>query len=252
MQQPIPAAIVTGSTSGIGLAIARRLLRGGYRVVLNYAHDDQRAAAAHAECAQLGPDVLLVKASVADSADVRHLFATTEHAFGRLDVLINNAALVVDRPVLDMKEHDWDLVLDTNLKGAFLCAQHAARQMLTQESGGSIINIASSTGIRARRNGANTCAAKAGMILLTQALALELAPRVRVNSVIPGLTLTDETVHRFGLDQPPRRAEREAAIPMGRLGMPDDVADGVMLLLSDDAAFITGQKIFIDGGQNMW
>jgi NAD(P)-dependent dehydrogenase (short-subunit alcohol dehydrogenase family) len=139
-----------------------------------------------------------------------------------------------------------------NLKGAFLCSQHAARQMLTQDSGGLIVNIGASTGIRGRRNGVNTCASKAGLMVMTQCLALELAPAIRVNTIIPGLVETDETTHRFHLDDPAVRAEREHAIPMRRLGAPTDIADAVMLLLSPEARFITGQRIVVDGGQNMW
>jgi NAD(P)-dependent dehydrogenase (short-subunit alcohol dehydrogenase family) len=143
-------------------------------------------------------------------------------------------------------------VLDVNLKGAFLCSQHAARQMLTQDSGGAILNIGASTGIRGRRNGVNTCASKAGLMLMTQCLALELGPKIRVNTIIPGLTLTDETLHRFHLDDPDVRRAREEANPMQRIGTPEDVADAAILLLSSGAAFVTGQRLVVDGGQNMW
>jgi 3-oxoacyl-[acyl-carrier protein] reductase len=123
-------------------------------------------------------------------------------AFGRIDVLLNNAARVIDKPVLDIMEEDWDSVLDVNLKGAFFASQHAARYMLAQPGGGNIINIGSLTGIRARRNGVNTCSSKAGLMIMTHCLALELGPNVRVNTIIPGLVVTDETERRFGLNDP--------------------------------------------------
>jgi NAD(P)-dependent dehydrogenase (short-subunit alcohol dehydrogenase family) len=173
-------------------------------------------------------------------------------AFSRLDLLVNNAARVIDKPGLEMSEADWDQVMDVNLKGAFLCSQHAARQMLTQPGGGVILNIGASTGIRGRRNGVNTCASKAGLMIMTQCLALELAPKVRVNTIIPGIVITEETQQRFGLSDPEALRAREAAIPLQRAGQPDDVADAVLLMLADEASFITGQKLVVDGGQNMW
>jgi 3-oxoacyl-[acyl-carrier protein] reductase len=246
------AAVVTGSTSGIGRAIAERLLQHGYGVVLNYAFDEERAADVLSECKKISSDVLMVRANVAQEAEARTLIERAVGEYGRLDVLINNAAVVADRPVTEMQPAEWDRVLGVNLRGAFLCSQLAARQMLEQETGGVILNIGASTGIRARRNGANTCASKAGLMILTQCLALELAPKVRANTIIPGLVVTDETTERFELNSPSVRKAREDAVPMRRLGAPGDVADAVMLMLSDESRFITGQKLVVDGGQNMW
>jgi 3-oxoacyl-[acyl-carrier protein] reductase len=251
MTTPQGAAVITGSTSGIGLAIALRLARSGYRVTLNYAADGARAEAALAKCKAACPGAQMIRADIGTAAGAQALIGAAVDEFGRLDVLVNNAARVIDKPALDMTEADWDNVLDVNLKGAFLCAQLAARQML-QDDGGVIVNIGASTGIRGRGNGVNTCASKAGLMIMTQCLALELAPRVRVNTVIPGLVVTDETTRRFHLDDPSVRSQREDATPLHRLGQPSDVADAVMLLLSPEAAFITGQKLVVDGGQNMW
>jgi 3-oxoacyl-[acyl-carrier protein] reductase len=147
---------------------------------------------------------------------------------------------------------DWDNVMNVNLRGAFLASQQAARIMLAQDSGGTILNIGASTGIRGRRNGANTCASKAGLMIMTQCLALEWAPHVRVNTIVPGLILTEETERRFGLDDATEAASRVRNVPLGRLGQPEDIADAIMLLLSPEARFVTGQKIVVDGGQNMW
>ena len=252
MPGPQRSALVTGSTSGIGLSIALRLARSGYRVTLNHAADDQRAAAALSRCREADPNTVLVKADISTAAGAAALISQAIGAFGRLDVLVNNAARVVDKPALDMTEDDWDRVVGVNLKGAFLCSQHAARQMLMQDDGGVILNIGASTGIRGRRNGVNTCASKAGLMVMTQCLALELAPKIRVNTIIPGLILTEETRQRFDLDDPATRRAREEATPLQRLGQPDDVADAVMLMLAEESRFITGQKLIIDGGQNMW
>jgi NAD(P)-dependent dehydrogenase (short-subunit alcohol dehydrogenase family) len=252
MPGPQRSALVTGSTSGIGLAIALRLARSGYKVTLNHAADDDRAAAALSRCREVDPDALLVKADISTAADAGALISRAIGAFGRLDVLVNNAARVIDKPALDMTEDDWDHVVDVNLKGAFMCSQHAARQMVTQDDGGVILNIGAPTGIRGRRNGVNTCASKAGLMVMTQCLALELGPKIRVNTIIPGLTLTEETRQRFDLDDPATRRAREDAIALQRLGQPEDVADAVMLMLAGESRFITGQKLIIDGGQNMW
>jgi 3-oxoacyl-[acyl-carrier protein] reductase len=247
-----PAAVVTGSTSGIGLALARRLLAEGYQVTLNYAGDDARAGAALGQCLRDAPGAAqLVKADVSAPAGAARLISEAVRSHGRLDVLVNNAARVIDKPALDVTADDWDIVADVTVKGALFCAQHAARQMLAQDSGGAIINIGAATGIRARRNGIATCASKAALMIMTQCLALELAPAIRVNTVIPGLVVTSETTRRFGLDDPAALRARQDAVPMGRLGTPDDVADAVMLLLSPAARFITGQKLTADGGQNM-
>jgi NAD(P)-dependent dehydrogenase (short-subunit alcohol dehydrogenase family) len=245
-------AIVTGSSRGIGRAIAMRLLRSGYNVVLNYSTEGNGAEDTLMQCRQISRHVLMVKADVSKATEAANLVVHAVSEFGALDVLINNAATVADGPMLDMSEDDWDRVIDVNMKGAFLCSQSAARQMLSQDSGGVILNIGALTGIRARRDGINTCASKAGLMMMTQCLALELSPKIRVNTIIPGLTLTEETEHRFGLSDPSTRNRRTEAIPLGRIGQPDDVADAVMLMLSAESRFITGQKIIVDGGQYMF
>ncbi len=252
MAQGRRTVVVTGSSSGIGRAIAVRLLESGYNVVLNYSVDDAKAAAALSSCREIDAAVILVKADVSKPEQVHRLVDNAVTEFGSLDVLVNNAARVVDRPALEMTEDEWDAVVDVNLKGAFLCAQYAARQMLKQDSGGVILNIGASTGIRGRRNGVNTCASKAGLMILTQCLALELGPRIRVNTIIPGLTVTDETRRRFGLDEPSIRQARGEQIPLHRLGQPEDIAKVAALMLSEDAGFINGQKVVVDGGQYMW
>lgn len=249
---PRKTAIVTGSTRGIGLAIALRLLRESYQVVINYAHDEEQAQHVLTRCQQEGFSPLLIKADISQKHEVDSLVGKSLHAFQRIDVLINNAACIIDRPLLALAEEEWDRVIDTNLKGTFLCSQAVAPVMLAQETGGTILNIGASTGIRGRKNGINTCTSKAGVMIMTQCLALELGPKVRVNTIIPGLTKTEETIQRFHLDDPEVARHRAEMIPLQRIGTPEDVADAVLLCLSPHAQFIHGQKIVVDGGQYMW
>jgi NAD(P)-dependent dehydrogenase (short-subunit alcohol dehydrogenase family) len=245
-------ALVTGSSRGIGKAIALRLAAERFNVVLNYATDDAAARDTLGLCRRVTANVMLAKADVSDCSAVASMTDSIVNRFGSIDVLINNAAAVADGPLLEMPEADWQRVVDVVMKGTFLCCQAVARHMVGQEHGGEIINVGARTGLRARKNGINTCAAKAGVMIMTQCLALELAPKVRVNTIIPGLVETEETRVRFHLDDSQVRLGREAEIPMKRIGSPDDVANGVMLLLSKEAGFITGQKLTVDGGQYMW
>jgi 3-oxoacyl-[acyl-carrier protein] reductase len=244
--------VITGSTKGIGRGIALRLARDHHNIVLNYAADDRQAQETLHLCEQATSQVLLVKADISKKAEVEHLMQQCVQHFGALDVLINNAACVIDKPALEMSEEEWEQVINVNLKGTFLCSQMAATFMLQQEDGGLILNIGASTGIRARKNGINTCASKAGIMIMTQCLALELGPKIRANTIIPGLTRTEETERRFHLNDPSILHAREETIPLQRIGTPEDIANVVALLLTDDAGFINGQKIVVDGGQYMW
>ena len=220
--------------------------------MLNYAADDEQAQETLKLCQQETPQVLLVKADVSHKHAVETLMQESVQAFHSLDVLIHNAARVIDKPLHALTEEDWDLVVDTNMKGAFFCAQAASTYMLQQDDGGVILNIGASTGLRGRKNGINTCASKAGVMVMTHCLALELGPKIRVNTIIPGLTLTEETSHRFHLDDAEVLRARMETIPLQKIGTPEDIANAVTLLLSDEARFITGQKIVVDGGQYMW
>ena len=251
-QEKRKTVVVTGSTRGIGKAIALSLAKQHYNVVLNYAGDEAHAQETLHQCQQENEHVALVKADVSNKQDVERLMHICVEIFHSLDVLINNAARVVDKPVLEMGEDEWDQVVDINMKGTFLCSQSAASYMLQQDEGGVILNIGASTGIRGRKNGINTCASKAGIMVMTQCLALELGPKIRVNSIVPGLTRTEETEKRFHLDDPSVLRSREEIVPLQRIGTPEDIARAVTLLLSQDASFINGQKVVVDGGQYMW
>jgi 3-oxoacyl-[acyl-carrier protein] reductase len=234
-----PLAVVSGGTRGIGLALSRRLAKLGHHVVALY-HSDSAAAEAS------GLDARRV--DVADALAVASVCESLVDAYGPPRVLVNNAGLNIDKPFLSMSTSDWDRVVGTNLSGVFHLCRALAPSMLA--SGGVIVNVGATTGIRPRLNGANYCASKAGLLQLTKCLALELAPRVRVNCLIPGMTETAELVERFRLDDPASRARVLAGIPQGRIGTPEDMADALEFLVG--CSFMTGQKLIVDGGEFPW
>ncbi len=241
-----PVAVVSGGTRGIGLALSRRLVKLGHRVVALYRAD---AAAARAAAAELGPLLTTLAVDVGDPDDVARAAETVLAQQGPPRVLVNNAGRNIDRPVLELDVDDWRRVVDTNLNGAFYLTRMLAPSM---SDGAVIVNIGATTGIRPRRNGANYCASKAGLLQLTKCLALELAPRIRVNCLIPGMTGTDELVTRFHLDDPAALADVVAGIPQARIGTTDDIADALEFLVGPGSAYLTGQKLIVDGGQFMW
>jgi acetoacetyl-CoA reductase/3-oxoacyl-[acyl-carrier protein] reductase len=241
-----PLAVVTGGTRGIGLALSRRLVRLGYRTVALYRHDTQaahRAATAH--------HLDVIRADVADANALRTAAhrILTEHGTPR--VLVNNAGINIDRPFLELSVSDWQRVLDTNLSAPFHLTQALAPAMLAAGAG-TVVNIGATTGIRPRANGANYSAAKAGLLHLTKCLALELAPAIRVNCLIPGMTETDELTTRYRLDHPQHRAAVLSEIPQRRIARTDDIADALEYLVGPLSSYVTGQKLIVDGGQFMW
>jgi 3-oxoacyl-[acyl-carrier protein] reductase len=240
-------AIVTGGSRGIGRAIALALADAGAIVVVNYkgnqAAADEVVAAIQAKEGQ----ALAIQADIALSEDVDRLFKAVLERFGRLDILVNNAGITRDTLLLRMKETDFDAVLDTNLRGAYLCTRAALRPM-TKARGGRIINITSVVGLIGNAGQANYSAAKAGLIGFTKAVAREMSSRaITVNAVAPGYIDTELTA---GLGDQIRAAILEN-IPLGRLGTPEDIAHTVCFLASDFAAYITGQTITVDGGMVM-
>ncbi len=245
-------ALITGGTRGIGRAIALKLAEQCYNLVLNYVNDDANAYKTLKECEKFNTCVLLLRADVSKKQDVDRMFHDCMDQFHCIDVLVNNAGLNIDKSLHNMGEEDWDVVVDTNMKGTFLCSQAASKFMLQQEDGGIILNIASSTAIGGRINGINYCASKAGVLVMTKCLALELAPKVRVNCIIPGFIRTGETEQRFQLDNPKNIQAQEHTIPLHRIGEPEEVADVVGFLVSHAARYINGQKIIVDGGQFMF
>lgn len=241
-------AVVSGGTRGIGLALSTRLVTLGYRVIALYRHDEQAARAA----ADAVPGELhALRLDVADPTAVRETIARLVATHGAPDVLVNNAGVNRDRPFLELSDDDWRAVLDANLSGPFYLTRALAPAMLAA-GGGAIVNIGATTGIRPRTNGANYCASKAGLLQLTKCLALELAPTIRVNCLIPGMTDTEELRVRFGLDDPDKLADVLAQIPQRRIGTPDDIADALEYLIGSQGRYVTGQKLIVDGGQFMW
>lgn len=244
-----PLAVVSGGTRGIGLALSRRLIKLGHRVVALYRADEQAARASRDE---LGTALRTVRADLADPAAVADAGAVILTDHGTPSVLVHNAGRNIDRPFLEMTDDEWRAVLDTNLSGVFHLTRALAPAMVASGEPGVIVTIGATTGIRPRRDGVNYCASKAGLLQLTKCLALELAPHIRVNCLIPGMTETEEVVTRFRLDDPVARARVVEEIPARRIGGTDDVADALEFLVSARSAYLTGQKIIVDGGQFMW
>ncbi len=235
-------AIVTGSGQGIGRAIALKLAEAGAAVVVN---DISKAVEEVArEIQALGQPGLAVTADVTSAADVARLAKETIARYGRIDILVNNAGIARDQLLMRMSEEDWDRVLEVDLKSVFLCTRAVLRQMLKQRWG-RIISIASIVGLVGNPGQANYAAAKAGIIGFTRSIAKEVASRkITVNAIAPGFIDTEMT-RNLAEDQ---RKELMARIPLGRLGSPDDVAEAVAFLASEQAGYITGQVLAVDGG----
>ena len=240
------SVLVTGAADGIGRGIASCFAERGDRVaVLDYDGDKLERTAA--ELRDGGAQVIAVQADVRDAAAVEAAVARTVEVHDGLDVAINNAAVYPNTPVVDMAEEEWDRVMDTNLKGAFLFTRASARQMLRQGRGGKLCLIASGAYRSARRGAAHYCASKAGLVLLAQTLALELAEqRINVNVVSPGFI---EVGLRPGVSIPYREKIKHD-IPWGRFGEPKEIAHTVQFLCSPEAECITGTVLSVDGGSS--
>lgn len=240
-------AIVTGGSRGIGRAVCLELARLGASVVLCYAGSAASAAETAAQCEALGGKALALQCDVADEAQVQAMIGQTLEQFGRIDILVNNAGITRDGLMMAMKEDAFDAVINTNLKGAFLCMKAVCRPMMKQRHG-RIINISSVVGLRGNAGQVNYAASKAGVIGMTKSVARELASRgITANAVAPGFIDTDMTA---ALSEQVRTALLQD-IPAGRLGAAEDVARAVAFLASDDAAYITGQVLAVDGGMSM-
>lgn len=240
-------AVVTGGSRGLGRAVCLELAAGGASVALCYAGNEAAAQETVSACQALGAQVLAVRCDVAEEAQVKDLMNETVKTFGRVDILVNNAGITRDGLAVTMKEEDFDAVVRTNLKGAFLCMKAAARIMMKQRYG-RIVNLSSVVGLRGNAGQVNYAASKAGIIGMTKTLAKELASRnVTANAVAPGFIATDMTAAM-------PEAAREAAlrsIPLGRLGTAEDVARAVAFLASEGAGYLTGQVLAVDGGMAM-
>ena len=241
------AALVTGSGRGIGRAIAVRLAREGADVVVNYGHNADEAEQTRRLVEAEGRRALVVRADLGKVADVRRLVEQGTSHFDRLDILVNNAGIETKADFLDVTEDDYDEVLDVNLKGAFFASQAFAKHLGETSRPGRIINISSVHEELPFPGFASYCASKGGLKMLTRDLAIELAPmKITVNAVAPGAIET--SINREMMADTSRLDALRARIPLGRLGTPEDVAALAAFLASDDASYITGSTLFVDGG----
>lgn len=240
-------ALVTGASRGIGRAVAVALAAAGAKVAVNYAGNDAAAEETKAAIEAAGGAAILVKADIAGSEEVEGMVRKTIEAFGRIDILVNNAGITRDGLLMRMKDEDFDAVINTNLKGVYYTTK-AVMKLMMKNRYGRIINMASVVGLTGNAGQANYAAAKAGVIGFSKTVARELASRgITCNMVAPGLIATDMTK-----DLPEKARETMmASIPLGRAGQPEDVAQAVLFLASDNASYITGQVINVDGGMVM-
>jgi 3-oxoacyl-[acyl-carrier protein] reductase len=238
--------LVTGAQRGIGRAVALRFAQEGADVALNFLDDQPAAAAGAAQITALGRRCCVIQGDVSKPEAVRRLVATTERELGPIDVLVNNAGIFPRASFLDLTEETWDAVLDTNLKGTFVCAQEVTRRMVRAQRPGVVINLASGAPYRGSLRATAYMASKLGIVGLTRGMARELAPHhIRVNAVAPGVTNT--AMPRLGNTEEGLAALAKQ-LPVGRLAEPEDIADVIVFLATDDARHIIGQLIHVNGG----
>jgi NAD(P)-dependent dehydrogenase (short-subunit alcohol dehydrogenase family) len=238
--------LVTGAQRGIGRAVALRFAQEGADVALNFLDDKPAAEAGAAQMRTLGRRCCVVQGDIAKPDAVRRLVATVEHDLGPIDVLVNNAGIFPRAPFLELTEEMWDAVLDTNLKGTFVCAQEVTRRMVQAQRPGVVINLASGAPYRGSLRATAYMASKLGIVGLTRGMARELAPhRIRVNAVAPGVTNT--AMPRLGNTEE-GLAELAKQMPTGRIAEPEDIADVIVFLATDDARHMIGQLIHVNGG----
>jgi 3-oxoacyl-[acyl-carrier protein] reductase len=240
-------ALVTGASRGIGRAIAIKLANSGFNVMINYSGNLEKALEVKAECEKAGVRAEVFQANVGNSEEVANMVKETQAQFKTIDLLVNNAGITRDNLILRMSEADFDDVIDINLKGTFNCIKSVSKIMFKQRSG-KIINISSVSGIAGNAGQANYAASKAGVIGLTKTVAREMAPRgICVNAIAPGYIETDMT----DVLADEVKTKILSNIPLNRLGHTDDIANMTAFLASDQANFITGQCITVDGGMTL-
>lgn len=246
MQCAGKVVLVTGAQQGIGAAMAREFAADGADVAINWLDDESAANAVADGVRAAGRRAVLLQGDVGQIATARGLVAAAERDLGPVDILVNNAGVFPRVAFLDMEERDWDYVIEVNLKGAFFCAQAAAKAMVAAGRRGSIINLTSGAAFRGSPRGVHYCASKGGVLSMTRQMALELAPHgIRVNAIAPGLTDTAQPRHGMSEEE---LAAGGRALPLGRVAEPAEIARTAVFLASADAGFITGQCLHVNGG----
>jgi len=239
-------AIVTGARRGMGKIHALALAKRGAKVVVSdISLKDCKKVMREIE--KIGGGALAIKCDISQKREVEEMVKKTVKKFGKIDILINNAGILQRKPFLKLTEEEWNKTIDINLKGYFLCSQVVAKEMIKQKSGGVIVNVASVAAIKGFKNLSHYCASKGGIVVLTEAMALELAPyNIRVNAIAPGRinTAMDDTLKK----EPKTREKILSQIPLHRIGNPEEVSNLVIFLASDEVSYITGSTVVIDGG----
>ena len=243
--------LITGSSRGIGASLANYFATNKYYTVINYSKSKNEAEKLYDNISKIIDKkyLLLCKADVSIRNDVKQMFKKIINVFGKLDILINNAGLNIDKPFLKLTDDDWQKVLQINLTGTFICSQEFALHFGKRRNG-HIINFGAHTGITGRMNGANYCSSKSGVLTLTKCLAQELSPSITVNCIVPGHIATEEVISRYKLSNKKSFTQEIQKIPMGRLGRTNDVCNLVDYIINK-STFSTGHKFFVDGGMFM-
>ena len=237
--------LITGASRGIGEKVALDFAAAGAKVVVNYQSSSDAAEAVVSQITGAGGDAYAARCDIGQRAEVSAMFQEMQARFGGIDILVNNAGINRDAPFLEMTDADWEAVMSTNLTGVFLCCQEAARMMMAGD-GGSIVNISAVTTILARANSVNYIASKGAMNAMTRAMAVELGPKVTVNAIALGFVDSPLVRELFSAE---RLAEIENSLLSGRIGTFAEVSAMVHYLASEDAGFVTGQVVSLDGGQ---
>jgi 3-oxoacyl-[acyl-carrier protein] reductase len=244
--------LISGASRGIGREMAKYFARQGNKIVANYSKSADEAKSLYDEISPFNEDVITIQADISDRLQVKSMFKKTIEKFGKIDVLINNASINIDASLMNMTDENWQKVIDTNLTGNFICSQEFvfAFKEAGNNFGGDIVNIASNSSITGRKNGANYCSSKAGVVTLTKCLAIELAPRIKVNCIMLGYVNTEEVMERYGLYDKTDYDKLLETIPMERLGTPEDVCRAANFIINE-TTYMTGQNFFINGGNYM-
>mgnify|MGYP001466617255 FL=1 len=243
-------ALVTGASKGLGKGIAIGLAKEGATVLINYNSSKRHAEEVLQEIISFGGKGSIHQANTRIKNEVDEMVQTTINQYGKIDILVNNAGIMYNTPFLDIEESEWDKLMETNVKGYFLCGQAVAKEMVKQKSG-KIINVSSTRQVQSWPGNAHYGASKGAIYMLTRVMALELGPLgIQVNSIAPGTIETD--LNRDTLNDDAFRTERLGRIPVRRLGKPEDLVGAAVLLSSNESDFINGASLMIDGGQTIW